>query len=219
MSDIKSYYNSIAHIYDADRFGNSYGKFIDSEERKILRTWLRKIDKDKIADYGCGTGRLTNYANYGIDISEQMLIIAKQKFPEKKFLLLDNNEFLVSNNSLKAVYSFHVIMHLSKLELNKMFDFIYQSLEKDGIFIFDILSTRRKNNKDGWHANTAYSLEEIRKILAPKFNFITFNGILFLPIHRIPSSIRKYFLWLDILLCRSFLKYHASYYCIYAKKR
>lgn len=220
MSDVKSYYNSIAAIYDKDRFGNSYGQFIDAQERILLSEWLKKIDINKIADYGCGTGRLTNFANYGIDISEDMLQIAQQKYPEKKFYLLnDNNDFPVLENALKAIYSFHVIMHLSKEDFAKMINIIHHKLGKNGIFIFDILSSKRKNKKDGWHANTAYSIDEIRHSIGQQFDIIQYRGILFLPIHRIPISLRKYFLWLDIFLCKSIFKKYASYYCIYAKKK
>lgn len=220
MSDIKSYYNSIAAIYDKDRFGNSYGQFIDLEERRLLKKWLYNIDINKIADYGCGTGRLTHFANVGIDISEEMLRIAQQKYPEKNFYLLsDNNDFPISENTLKAIYSFHVIMHLSKTDFEKMVNTIHQQLEKNGIFIFDILSSKRKNKKEGWHANTAYSINEIKDLMEQQFDIIQYNGILFLPIHRIPSSLRKYFLRLDIFLCKSIFKKYASYYCIYAKKK
>ena len=70
MSEVKEYYNSIANNYDKNRFGNSYGKFIDAEERKILAKWLIGMNKETILDYGCGTGRLSEFANSGIDISE-----------------------------------------------------------------------------------------------------------------------------------------------------
>jgi SAM-dependent methyltransferase len=219
MSDVKSYYNSVATIYDNDRFGNSYGQFIDAEERILLSEWLQNIDINQIADYGCGTGRLTNFANTGIDISEEMLQIARQKYPEKKFYLLNGNDFPISENTLKAIYSFHVIMHLSKTDFAKMVNTIHQQLEKNGIFIFDILSSKRKNKKDGWHANTSYSIDEIRALVGQRFDIIQYHGILFLPIHRIPSSLRKYFLWLDIFLCKSIFKKYASYYCIYATKK
>ena len=219
MSEVKEYYNSIANNYDKNRFGNSYGKFIDAEERKILAKWLIGINKETILDYGCGTGRLSDFANMGIDISENMLEIAQQKNPIKKYFLLDKNRLLIENNSMTAIYSFHVIMHLSKIEFKKTINFIYNKLDTNGVFIFDILSPFRKSKKDGWHANTSYSIEEISKLLENKFDIISYKGILFLPIHRIPISLRRYFLWLDILLCNSFLKKHASYYCIYAKKK
>lgn len=219
MSDVKEYYNSIANIYDKDRFENSYGKFIDAEERVILSKWLIGINKETILDYGCGTGRLSDFSNSGMDISEKMLQLAQQKNPTKKYFLLDKNRLSIENNSMTAIYSFHVIMHLSKNEFKETIDFIYNKINTNGVLIFDILSPYRISKKDGWHANTSYSIEEINKQLENKFEIISYKGILFLPIHRIPILLRRYFLWLDILLCNSFLKKYASYYCIYAKKK
>ncbi|MFN8284124.1 MAG: class I SAM-dependent methyltransferase [Chitinophagales bacterium] len=217
MLEVKEYYNSLAATYDNERFDNSYGKFIDTEERKILADWLKGIDKSGILDYGCGTGRLTDFANAGIDISEQMLEVARQKHPAKKFSLLHDHS--IENNSLNAVYSFHVIMHLQQKDFDEVIDFIHSKLANNGIFIFDVLSSFRKSKKEGWHANTSYSIDEIKNQIECKFEVITYTGILFLPIHRIPASLRKYFLWLDQFLCNGFLKKYSSYYCIYAKKK
>ena len=219
MNEVKEYYNSIATDYDHDRFANSYGKFIDTEERIILHKWLDGIDKKFILDYGCGTGRLTNFATIGADISEAMLSIAKQKNPEIKFHLIQDNHLDIKENSLSAVYSFHVIMHLTPAEFKQMATLIHEKLTDNGLFIFDILSKKRKPTKKGWHANTSYSLNEIEKEIGHQFEITTYNGILFFPIHRIPTFLRNYFLWLDIFLCSSFLKRFSSYYCILAKKK
>ena len=36
QKEVVEYYDSIASTYDDSRFGNSYGRFIDAEERKVL---------------------------------------------------------------------------------------------------------------------------------------------------------------------------------------
>ncbi len=33
IEEIKSYYDNLAHTYDANRFDNWYGKYIDIQER------------------------------------------------------------------------------------------------------------------------------------------------------------------------------------------
>ena len=35
-NEVVAYYDDIADTYDESRFGNSYGEFIDAEERMIL---------------------------------------------------------------------------------------------------------------------------------------------------------------------------------------
>ncbi len=219
MSTVKEYYDEIAGIYDHDRFGNSYGKFIDAQEQQLLKKWLKNIPLQKILDYGCGTGRLTLFAGSGADISKNMLRIAQEKYPEKSFHLIQQNESAFSHYSFNAIFSFHVIMHLSNEELQQMLQQAHLLLDKKGIFIFDILSTKRKSKKSGWHANNSYNREELTALTKDTFDIISYQGILFLPIHRIPSGLRKYFVWLDNILCNSFLKKYASYYAVIARKK
>ena len=62
MNPIQDYYDKIAHKYDADRFGNSYGRYIDALEREILTTWLHGVKPENVLDIGCGTGRFLDFA-------------------------------------------------------------------------------------------------------------------------------------------------------------
>ena len=41
--EIKKYYDTLAQSYDSDRFENSYGKFIDTQERLYLKECLNKV--------------------------------------------------------------------------------------------------------------------------------------------------------------------------------
>ena len=75
---IIEYYNQLASEYDENRFGNSYGQFIDFQERRILNK-IFKNQSGKILDLACGSGRLTNFATSGADASEEMLKIAQKK--------------------------------------------------------------------------------------------------------------------------------------------
>ena len=84
--EIKKYYNDLASSYDSNRFNNSYGKYIDSQERLFLDAFLPKIPSEKILDLGCGTGRFLDFAKYGVDVSPNMIAIAKSKFPEKEIV-------------------------------------------------------------------------------------------------------------------------------------
>ena len=83
-SPIKNYYENLATTYDENRFANSYGQFIDHQERQILNRWIQK--QATILDIGCGTGRFLEYATHGLDVSQNMLNEAQRKFPEKKLV-------------------------------------------------------------------------------------------------------------------------------------
>lgn len=76
-NEVVAYYDDIADTYDESRFGNSYGEFIDAEERMILDQVFPSDKREKRLEIACGTGRLTNYATYGLDASGEMLAHAE----------------------------------------------------------------------------------------------------------------------------------------------
>lgn len=102
-NQIHQYYNDLAKSYDENRFENSYGKYIDTQERYFLNLFFKNKKYSKVLDLGCGTGRLLNFATHGVDFSQEMLNIAQEKFPQKQ---LKTGE--ISNIPLKktlAVFS------------------------------------------------------------------------------------------------------------------
>lgn len=61
-------------------------------------------------------------------------------------------------------------------------------------------------------------MEEIKETLGEDWEYIDHKGILFLPIHRIPSSLRSYFFGLDTFLCRNLAPDYSSYMIIIMQK-
>ena len=59
QNEVVNYYNSIADEYDASRFNNTYGKFIDAEERRVLDDIIDLKHEETRLEVACGTGRLT----------------------------------------------------------------------------------------------------------------------------------------------------------------
>lgn len=98
----------------------------------------------ELLDIGCGTGgylpfHLEKNVNItGLDISKEMLEIAKLKFPNIEFILGDIKKIEMSKIFNFAFMSFHVINYQnSKVEVLKTFQNISNHLKKDGILIFD----------------------------------------------------------------------------------
>jgi 2-polyprenyl-3-methyl-5-hydroxy-6-metoxy-1,4-benzoquinol methylase len=115
---IIEYYNQLASEYDENRFGNSYGQFIDFQERRILNKIFKK-QSGKILDLACGSGRLTNFATSGADASEEMLKIAQKKHSEKEFFQAKSNELPFEKESFQGCLTFHFIMHLDEVIFTK----------------------------------------------------------------------------------------------------
>jgi len=83
-SRVVDYYDRLAERYDDERFENSYGSYLDAQERRVVRRWLAPITHGSILDLACGTGRLLHMATYGLDASDAMVRIARQKHPDKQ---------------------------------------------------------------------------------------------------------------------------------------
>ena len=133
-NEIKKYYDNLATTYDENRFGNSYGIFIDKQEKAFLSQCFSKVENLKVLDLGCGTGRLIEFANFGVDVSSNMLEVAKNKFPKKEFREASVSSIPFENDFFDFIFSFHVIMHLNK---TSTLDFLNESklkLRKKGRF-------------------------------------------------------------------------------------
>jgi len=221
--EIKKYYNDLAATYDSNRFHNSYGKYIDQQERIFLYNVLATKPSSKILDVGCGTGRFLDFADFGIDISPFMIEVAKSKFPDKEVKEGSVSNIPFQNHYFEAIFSMHVIMHLNKEITKKFLEESHRKLNTNGTLIFDFPSKKRRlatNYKSkNWHAANQFSIEEILKMTEANWILKNYKGILFIPIHRIPSPIRNLFIKIDSYLCRSFLKEYASYIIIELEKK
>ncbi|MGB0524025.1 MAG: class I SAM-dependent methyltransferase, partial [Flammeovirgaceae bacterium] len=69
--EIFNYYEKLAPDYDHNRFGNTYGAFINTQEERLLSPLLHS--KKCVLDLACGTGRFLKYAHEGLDVSPAML--------------------------------------------------------------------------------------------------------------------------------------------------
>lgn len=219
-SSILEYYNNLAGTYDKNRFGNSYGKYIDEQERTFLTSFFKNKKYSKILDLGCGTGRLLNFATHGTDFSEEMLNIAKEKHPEKIIAKGEISE-IHFNNEFDCIFCFHVIMHQNKSETQLFLKECHKKLYKNGILIFDYPTKNRRkvgSPQEDWHAGNSFTVSEIRELSEDQWKIKNTTGILLFPIHRLPKSIRKYFLLVDIFLCKTFLKNWASYHIVVLEK-
>lgn len=226
MQPIQDYYERLAKDYDAQRFGNSYGRYIDHLERRILTTWLAQIPSSDVLDVGCGTGRLLDFAMTGVDPSGEMLKIASSKFPNRQFIQsslphLDN----LIEGQYKAVTCFHVFMHLDTDSIAQSLQSLANLVTVGGFLILDIPSQYRRayfprrTSETGWHGDTAATHADIERWAGTRWSIVQRRGILFFPIHRIPHFARAAFRWLDALIGRTPLGRYSSYHVYQLKRR
>lgn len=147
-------YEVFAHVYDDIMDDSLYDKWLEFTKRHLLP------DNQRILELACGTGKLAvklaeeGYNVTALDLSEEMLVIANNRMIEsinQNELSEDNEiEFIQGNMlSLSSInrtyqaitcYSDSLCYMKNEMEVQKVFDEVYSSLEENGTFIFDVHS-------------------------------------------------------------------------------
>lgn len=142
-------YREFAFVYDELMDDVDYESWIDYIE-KIIKKEDAKVQN--ILELACGTGNITiplakkNYDIAGIDISDEMLNVARVKAEKQniELVLLEQDiadlDFDVTNLDcvLCACDGFNYITYDE--DLQSVFSKTYELLKEEGIFIFDISS-------------------------------------------------------------------------------
>lgn len=209
------YYDSIANQYDESRFNNSYGRFIDYEERRILDQLIKHPADAKCLEMACGTGRLTCYATHALDASHEMMKHAMARHPGVDFRQASAAETGFENEAFHTIYSFHLMMHLEPALIKDIIAEAHRILKPGGKFIFDIPSRQRRqllhHKQESWHGGTHLSKAEVLEMSSELFDLGRTFGIMMLPIHKLPTGLRKSMRKLDFALANSPIKQFSSY--------
>jgi SAM-dependent methyltransferase len=87
------------------------------------------------------------YHLYGLDVSQDMLALARRKVPRARFFLQDMRYFEIAERFDVILCLFDSINHLLEYkEWKKVFSKVKEHLNKGGIFIFDINSEYKLKN-------------------------------------------------------------------------
>ena len=148
-------YGEIALVYDSLMYDMPYEKWAEFLRKNLKGT--------KILELGCGTGSITEilsayYDITAVDISEDMLDIARQKLIKKgrsaRLCQGDMSEFSLNKPLDSAICICDGINYLtSPQKVKDTFRKVYDNIQAGGRFIFDISS----ENKLRSMANQLYS--------------------------------------------------------------
>ena len=152
---------------------------------------VHKREKAKILDIGFGTGILTKklyddgYEIYGIDFSQKMIEIAKEKMPLASLIKYDFSKGLpeeIKDNSFDYIISTYAMHHLEDEEKNEFIEKLENYLNKDGKIIIgdiafktrELLEKCKTNYNEYWDEEEVYFVfEELKESLFDKnINFI-----------------------------------------------
>ncbi len=98
-------FDKFAESYDTGLMGKGSKRFyVDLVKTLVIR------DGDAVLDVGCGTGTVLFYVResrsvrgYGLDVSEQMIAVAKEKNPGFSFVTGDSAKLPYENGSMDVI--------------------------------------------------------------------------------------------------------------------
>lgn len=139
-------YEGFASVYDLFMEDTEYDTWVDY----IQKIWEKEnLNPKLILDLGCGTGNVTErlakkgYGMIGIDISEDMLAIAREKAQVEGldilYLLQDMREFELYGTVNCILSLFDSLNYITEKEdLLEVFRLVNNYLHPGGLFIFDL---------------------------------------------------------------------------------
>lgn len=131
----RNFFDKISRYYD----NKIFIKYLTNSQLKMLNI-IKPRKNSKILDVGCGTGNLLhilekqnqNYKLHGIDISKEMLKLAKKKLLKTR-LKLQSAEEPNSKNEFDYIFSTEAFHHYS--DYNSIMNNFNKALKKNGKLI------------------------------------------------------------------------------------
>ncbi|PKM92157.1 MAG: hypothetical protein CVU81_01965 [Euryarchaeota archaeon HGW-Euryarchaeota-1] len=122
-----------------DKIAEQYAKKFPNPSEHI-NEFLALLPKNaKILDAGCGVGIDSNYMAskgfeiVGIDLSTEMLKLAKQKFPQIDFRQEDIRKLDFPPNSFDGILASCSIVHIPKKDVPALLEKFHQILKNEGV--------------------------------------------------------------------------------------
>lgn len=148
--------------YDATalEYSAKVAQFLPKEEIEKFFSFLSP--QAKILDIGCGCGRDAKqfsdagFQVIGIDFSEKMIEIAKQRGLKAEFFVMDIESASFAKNSFGGVWAGMSLLHIPKDKLSLVLKRIYDLLKRDGLFYLSL----KKGHGEGIEKDDRYGGRE-----------------------------------------------------------
>lgn len=139
---MNSLYTTLSEIYEG-----MYQTFIDYEaEFQFYSNILSEFNGKSVIEIGCGTGHLAHrfvnkgFEYIGLDLSADMLDIAKNKYPQCQFFQGDMRDFELPKQQDAAIITGRTISYLiTNEDVYDTFKTLHQNLNASGVLCFDCI--------------------------------------------------------------------------------
>jgi len=169
----------IANSYD-EYYQSDFGKKVDKIEKDIITDLIKELPRNEMLELGCGTGHWSDFFSKngfkvtGIDISEAMLTIAKDKKIDATFKVGDAGQIPFQDESFQCISSITMLEFVDNQDqvINEM----HRVLKKDGWLLLGCLNKnsiigKNKENDETFRDAAFLSIEDIQLKLE-KFDII-----------------------------------------------
>jgi 2-polyprenyl-3-methyl-5-hydroxy-6-metoxy-1,4-benzoquinol methylase len=208
--------NIIRKNFSRDYFSKNFnGKYDTNRNIRRLREIIKRKDKGKLMEIGCGRGGFVKLASRffnteGVDVSKYATDYAK-KYTGKNIKQVDVEKEKLIRENYDVIAAFNVFEHLEKTQ--EVADNIHKSLKKQGILIgsvpnnFGIIgkfNTLLTNFFDRTHKSTYTPAKWMKILKNAGFKKIRFFGEVTFSNHNvmyIKSNLWKYLSFNLIFIC------------------
>lgn len=138
------YFDKNAHRYDA-WYQTKVGRYVDQTEKRLIFSMI-KTERGRALDLGCGTGNYTiepykkGFDVIGVDLSQEMLKIAKVKIPNVLFIRADAYNLPFKKEVFDLVLSVTMFEFIHEPE--KVLNEIYRVLKPGGEVVIGTMNGR-----------------------------------------------------------------------------
>ena len=184
---IRDTYNKYAVGYNEkrkNRNSNFYNLFIDIP---AITRFLKPVVKNKkVVDLGCGTGILTQLIKewggdvVGVDISDEMLSLAKKENPGIEFVLADAENTGLKNEEFDIAASSLMVHYFN--DLNPLFTEVNRILKSHGSFIFsfhhpvnEVMKKEKTENQTKYLIDNYFGLKEYRWKMLKDMELVSYH--------------------------------------------
>lgn len=150
---------------------NDYKQLVQDDT--FLRSKVGNFSEKTFLEIGCGIGRLLEFASlefksvFGIDISDKMIGMAKDRLKDKANINLfatDGSTFPLPDESIDVVFSYIVFQHMAdRKTIRKNFEESARVLKPGGIMKVQLrgIPTEKKH----WFYGPSYDAKQAKKVL------------------------------------------------------
>ena len=139
---VQTFYNNFAKNYEQNRYASDKQKKADECAKAVVMELVGDVKYKTVLECGCGTGRFADRfvqqgaKVVGMDISENMVEIAKKKIPSAEFIIGDLFSIPIRETQFDIVVCSQVLTHLH--EYKKPLLEMKRITKENGIIVIDI---------------------------------------------------------------------------------